>query len=742
MKKYNEIKGKLLQLNENISLLLGQAKSIPGMSECSFKNWEETCSTINKQMADDILKIAVVGAIKSGKSTFTNSVFKGDYLKRGAGVVTSIVTKIRKSPDIKAVLYFKSWEQVNSDINQSLILFPSFNATLGRQAFDIKNENDRVQLQQALDCLSVELIIPDGTHDANSLLLANYLKGFDLVKDIISSENLTTEYKDHEFEAHKNFVGNDSLSVYLKDIQLEINSGDIPEGIEIADCQGSDSPNPLHLSMIQEYLLQTHLIVYVISSRTGIRQADIKFLSMIKKMGIMENILFVINSDFSEHDSLTDLNALIKKTTEQIFLIKRDPEVFTFSALYNLFTHNFAQLTAKERSRLSQWENEKDFTDFSDLRTDSFFNRLDHKLTAERASLFLKNHLARMQVIACGMESWIRINNEILSKDTQSRTETINKIKDSRNTINQVKSTIKSAIDGAKLKIKKELKNDIDLVFQNQTQGIIDNTIKFIRDYNVSYNQYDDLLKKSGFNHALYLVFNEFKQNLDRYIAETVNPEIIRFIISLEHKTLMRFQGIAAPFFDMARESLAQCYNQHIDSPNNTSEELKNIELPDIDTIKSIAGLALPGITASINYSAKVKTQAFISLFFYSTLKIVKKVFKKNPQTGEHQKIAALKHGVRRMKQEVETSVVFCFKSYRENTKFQYAFKLADAVSDTLYAALLDRFEAYTSDFSAIADTISKEKTHKQNALEILRQIESGSAEINQTIHSITKEIQ
>ena len=45
------------------------------------------------------------------------------------------------------------------------------------------------------------------------------------------------------------FVGNETLAVYLKDVLLEISSGNVESNIEIADCQGSDSSNPLHLAI-------------------------------------------------------------------------------------------------------------------------------------------------------------------------------------------------------------------------------------------------------------------------------------------------------------------------------------------------------------------------------------------------------------------------------------------------------------------------------------------------------------
>jgi hypothetical protein len=95
---------------------------------------------------------------------------------------------------------------------------------------------------------------------------------------------------------------------------------------------------PLHLVMIQDYLLLTNLIVYVVSSRTGLRQADIRFLSMIKKMGILENTLFIINCDFSEHESISDLKTLIHRVREELAMVQSEPQVFAFSALFNLFS--------------------------------------------------------------------------------------------------------------------------------------------------------------------------------------------------------------------------------------------------------------------------------------------------------------------------------------------------------------------------------------------------------------------
>ena len=318
MDAYNYLKEEILKINQDILQLISKAKSMPGMAETSFGDWEKTCQGLPDQMAEDIMRVAVVGPIKSGKSTFLNSMLKGDYLKRGAGVVTSIVTRVRSGDRLSAHLYFKSWDEVNAEMEQALVLFPSLDWRKNNSNFDIRSENERHQIQQALKSLSSEQLISHDTRNLNNVLLTSYIKGYDRVYDILSSDDTTRRYEEATFAEHKRFVGNEDLAVYLKDVQLQIPSAGTDENIEIADCQGSDSSNPMHLAMIQDYLLLTHLIVYVISSRTGLRQADIQFLSMIKKMGILDNILFVVNCDFSDHDSMEELEILVNKVKDEL----------------------------------------------------------------------------------------------------------------------------------------------------------------------------------------------------------------------------------------------------------------------------------------------------------------------------------------------------------------------------------------------------------------------------------------
>ncbi|MBU8909635.1 MAG: dynamin family protein, partial [Desulfobacterales bacterium] len=110
-------------INDTLTILQ-KVEKVPQMSDSSFKDYQTTCQKIPHHIRSGRLKIAVAGVIKSGKSTFVNSLVGKELVKRGAGVITSITTRIRKGKKNQADLYFKSWGDINSQLQKALLLFP------------------------------------------------------------------------------------------------------------------------------------------------------------------------------------------------------------------------------------------------------------------------------------------------------------------------------------------------------------------------------------------------------------------------------------------------------------------------------------------------------------------------------------------------------------------------------------------------------------------------------------------
>ena len=612
MEIYQDFKNRIGAIERRLQESLTAAQSVSGLGGQRLTEWAQTCTGIRRQLSEETIRVAVVGAIKSGKSTFANALLGGDYLKRGAGVVTSIITRIRPGDTLSARLRFKSWDEVNADMRGAMVLLPSLDVAAESAGFDIRRADDRASLQTALDRLSPDQLISGDGRNGDSLLLSSYLKGYAAAKAHVSSQGSLREFDRAHFAQHREFVGNDALAVYLQDVCLTIDGERWDPSVEFADCQGSDSPNPLHLAMIQDHLVLTHLIVYVISSRTGLRQADIKFLSIIKRMGIDGNMLFVLNCDFNEHESLDELQQLLARVGEELALIAPDPQIFALSALFNLLGSQTDPLSDRNRLRLEQWRKEKELIAFSDRESDRFQAAFQHKLTHERYLLLLKNHIERLGMIADGLVRRISVTRDLLSRDAGSFQTVVDRIEGQQAKIAQVQDMIKSTLDGAVQKLKKELHTDIDRFFDVRAGKVLPGIVGFVQAYGVAYPGDEP---ETGFNQLLYRVYQEFKQALDSFMAETVNPDIARFIRRTEERIQRYFEPIAGSFDHMVQGALKE-YDQALDSYGLAplGATLKTMQLADLEALKGVNGLCLPPAAATLAYSTRIKTEAVMHL--------------------------------------------------------------------------------------------------------------------------------
>ncbi|MDY6990222.1 MAG: dynamin family protein [Thermodesulfobacteriota bacterium] len=726
MEAYNDIKNKLLAINQDLRHIIKGALSIDGLSSHPVHAWQETTARIERQLAEETIRAAVVGSIKSGKSTLTNSLFGGDYVKRGAGVVTSIITKVRPGDHSRAELEFKTWDEINAEINQARILFSSTPADVTRDDFDITRDEDRHKLQQDLSRLNTEQLIADDARDPNSVLLTEYMKGYDRVKALVSFEKVTHTFESEDFHKQKEFVGDESLAVFLKDVQLTLEAPEgFGENLEIADCQGSDSPNPLHLVTIQDYLIQTHLIIYVLSSRTGLRQADIKFLTLIRKMGLTKNILFVVNADLSEHESLADLMRIVGKAEEEISMVLPSPRVFAFSALYNLFRSLDSNegggqpISRKDRLRLEQWQEEADMLSFSDQETERFLKAAIEKISLDRLSLLLESNLERIANMATSMRDWVQINQDLLKKDAGKVQEAFFEMDRRQEASDQIISVIKDTLDGTTRKLKQELGTDVERFFDPQYGEIVQEIIQFIDSSSLSMSDYESDLGTSGFLATLYRVFQALQQGANRFIAESINPKLVNFVLQGENKIENVFGQVSGPYSLMIKDAVDQQQRTVKSLGINIQERpFKAVRSPDIALVKSDAQLSIPRLSTAMRYTARIKTEAILRLGFYNTVKTMKKLLKKPVSEGPESAIRSLEDSVRRIKEQMQESVRDHFMDYKENLKYQYVFKLVDTISNRLYEALIDRMQAFSGSLVDMKSVIQKQRLEKDELLD------------------------
>ncbi|MFO7840089.1 MAG: dynamin family protein [Desulfosalsimonadaceae bacterium] len=741
MQEYDSVKQELQAVNQRLRDLMEQAGEIPAASEGVFDEWETACRKISGQIEDDLIRIAVVGAIKSGKSTLINALLAGDYLKRGAGVVTSMVTRLQRGDKLSAKLYFKSWAEVNDDIHRALVLFPSSEWRSRKEEFDIRSKADREDLEAALQGLSSRDLLNNDTRNLNSLYLFSYLRGYERVADIIGEDNIVKEFTGSSFNSHQEFSGNDTLAFYLKDICLEVDSEHLGSGIEIADCQGSDSPNPLHLTMIQDYLLSANLLVYVISSRTGIRQADINFLSMLRRMGFIEHIVFVVNFDFNEHENPEDLESLVSRIRGDLHIIRSSPRVHTFSALFSLFRSVSADLAEKDRQRLELWRKEEDLAGFSDSEEDRFREVLHQVVSSQRYLLLFQSPLDRLRMIAGGVKKWCRMNLDLLSRDSGESEQLIKKIRTEHKRVERVQSMIRSTVEGAVGQVKRDLKKEVDAFLDPRYGEAVSPILEFIRNYSIDPERYLTDVSSGRFSDALYMVFQEFTHELDALMAETVNPKIFNFIRTREERIKEYFDSITGPYEAMVNDAMEQ-YNTALNSLGlEAMEEGEHgTVLPDIQALKRQQELELPPAAATLNYSRAIKTEAIMRFGVYNLASRIKRLFRREAGQAP-QGHAALKSAVKRMKSETEEGISFHFKNYKENIKFQYLFILVDAVAAQLYEGLIDRFHDFTSDLVKMGELTGQQQGDESQLIARLEDMAARAIDLENQLRQMAEQI-
>lgn len=737
--EYQSFKSELFDIIDPLINVLSQAKTLPQARIAEFERWERNCARIREEMEGEILRVAVVGPIKSGKSTFVNALFGGDYLKRGAGVVTSIVTRIRQGDELRARLFFKSVETIKQEIAEALVLFPSPDWRSESGPFDIRSPQDRAELAQALKGLSSERLIRQDSRTAHGVLLDAYLKGYERVREVLENGQERLEYTGEAFAGHRDFTGDDSLSVYLRDVELRLDTGELGRQTEIADCQGSDSPNPLHLAMIQDYLVRTHLIVYVISGRTGLRQADIRFLNMIGKMGILDNILFVLNFDFSEQESPSELKALVRRSKEELSLIVADPPVFTLSALYKLFEAMGEEaLSAKDRARFAQWRQEGGFVRISGEQGEKFGQRLKAQLNEGRQALLLKNHGRHLWMTAQGLAHRLALRGEMMEKSGEEMAAILQKAAARQSGIAGSQQTLRSAIQGTVSAAKKAIGREVDRFFDLKYGEIMGRLLKFVRTYQPQYDNYADDAK-ARFTDQLYLLFQEFRQGLDTRMAEEINPAIIRFAREMEGKINAHLETVRHSYASLAREQLEQ-YNQTLSElgfpPLGQAEELP--ALPDTEAVRNAAGLRFPPASAAFQYGRRIQAEAMMHLGARRVARFVQKLFRRSP-SPEKERAYALKQGMKRLRQETEACLRSHFLDYRENLKHQYLFGLLSAQAEALESQLLERLANQVADLASFGERIRQAEGDQAAAAAHVRELRQQARDLCDRLEKLNR---
>ncbi len=719
-------------IDSTLNILL-ECKKIPQMCDSSFDEHQKTCHRILEDIHSNCLKIAVAGTIKSGKSTFINSLVGRDLVKRGAGVVTSITTRIRKGKKNRANIYFKSWDAINIQLQKALELFPDDGAGLKFQTenltdFDIRRKKDRESLKKVFKILTCNFPVTKKGIQPETILIKHALQGFDTCHEFVQADETCLIFESKKFDRYKIFISDPDKAFYIKDVCLEVYGKIIDPNIEIADCQGADSIDPHQLGQILNYLESSNLIIYCISSRTGLRQADIIFLNQIKNLGLLDNIIFINNCDFSEHENFDDLLKIETSIRGNIEFLEINPKIFSLSSLYNLFKECKAKLNNKDLIRLKLWQEEKKAIKYCDLQTQEFNLFFKGVIDKNRYDFLISNHFNRLAITVSHLEQKIKIFSNLLSSDKQEEKKAIKTIYALEQNATRLESIVKKSIESCVKDLKEKIHLNHGNAYMRRHKALLNNTVSYINNVSsIDVEQYKTTTNES-FNQILYLMFQDFKRKLDLYVLENVKPKLKRFVKTQEVEIISYFDSLFDSFqIDLIKDADISGIFKNLSNPAIQYNGYASLE-----KIKQILGIQMPATVFEAKYTSKIRANVLTGFGFHFLSGILSILFKQNRVFSFS---PGLNKAALKIRQENQKLIKTQFKQYYINLETDYFIILIEAVTRDFKEKINERFALYHSYKSEAEHIFSLKQSERE---EQKKQISLVQKEIEQVISQCT----
>lgn len=698
-----------------ILTVFDQIRDVPRMYDAAFEADENTCRTLSEHVHSEKLKIAVVGVIKSGKSTLVNSLIGKDIVKRGAGIITSLTTKIRKGTVNKGTVYFKSWDRINQQLADAIRMFPSEQITKDiPEPFDIRRKNDRKLLKEIYDAIGSSIKTSGMVPPPEFLMMHHALEGFESCESLVKADDSELEFTGKAFDRHKEFTADADKAFYVDDVCLELWGNAVEPDIEIADCQGADSPDVSTLSKVLAYLESAHLIIYCISSRNGLRHSDTTFLGQIRKMGLLNSVLFVNNCDFSEHEDIRDLKKIEAAIKQDLNFIGVEPEIYSFSALYHLFSNRKTALSDKEISRWNIWQSEKEMISYCDAHLKRFHDDFNGILSTSRREIMISGHLSRIRVMLNSVLGRCEFFLNVLSTEKVQQEKAVEDLEQLHENAIRLESIVNHSIPGAVAGLKTAIDEQVLSFFADDSRSILSGMRDHIQSLQLDLNAYKNLPDDAGFRKMIYLMFQDFKREVDLYVIENVMPEIKKVVRELENESVSHFQALLDSYkVDLAQpQSLLLKETDEIDTLLDTNEAL------DMKMIRQILGVKIPGMVFKVQTKPAEKIKLFTGFGLQSFTGIVSALFDKRTFSFS----TALQRAYESMKQGTLKDLNAQFVRYRKYLQAGYIHPMVDAAAREFERMIHQRFGFYNTYKDEIEKLIQlKESEKKEEKSKVLK---------------------
>jgi GTPase SAR1 family protein len=712
----------LKRLGQILETLAAELAPLFRNDSAQVRYWRRSLEAVAASLQEQTLRIAVVGSVKAGKSTFINALQGRDLLKRGAGIITAFITRIRSGSEECGWVEIKSWAEINAELNEALALVGLPSAREGPGHLDLRREADRRALEGILQEVRRNHPAEHDTFDPNVVLINAYLEGFKTLGAQVGDQPVRLEFTRADLHRHQDLVGQESQAVYLRDIELQLAIPWLGEAVEIGDCQGSDSPNPLHFALLQDYLLSSHGILYLISSRIGVRQADVKLIEAIKILRLLPQTLFILNADLDDHGSVADLERLRERVEEDLRLLAPEAKVYTFSALLHLLESGNGQrpLSPREERRLEGWYTEKELVQASRSGYEEFQTDFQHLIKRERSRLLYSGVLGHLQRVTQSMRDSVSARQGLLARDAAELQELAEELRRGQEAVTGVITTARHTLEGLRDSLKGAVRSAVDSFFDNQKGRVVDDTLTIIDQHPVDRFDRSKTAEPRQIAEHLHLFYQDFRKALSRHLVDRVNLRVIEFAKTREEEIEQQLLEAVKAYWDLLGHALRQ-YQKSLTAHGVpvVLETPQSLPLPQKPALKP------PPFSAFLQQSDALGRGSLLVRFglgrlrqFFSGLK--DRVFRRGPKDEAETSEQLFQEAIALVKQETRNELLAYFLNYRENFKFAFLFAFVDRYVEALVQVFRDFGEATMLDIGHIQEAAERRGLNHKDATEDL----------------------
>ena len=671
------------------------------------QHWQKVLSQVQAHAAEDTCRLAVVGAVKSGKSTMINALVGQDLLRRGAGILTAMVTRVQPGPEARAVLRFKGWDEINGEIRRALGLLPNPRLVDRAAPLDLQAPLDRELLAQVLAEAREADLWTGGSLDQNYLLLKSYLEGYDLLQDLMPATG-TLPLTGPDLARHRDLVTREATAVYLKDVLLTIPFPWPAESVELGDCQGSDSPFPQHLAQVLAYLIKSDLALYVVSSRVGLRQADFQFLAELKRMGLIPHILVLLNLDLGEHTSYAEVVKIRDRVARELGSWQPDPRVYAFSALKLLLERRQARgegLDPREAATIKVWALAPDSAAFSDGEAARFEQDLKNALADLRTRRLAGGSLAQVRMVARGLREQLELTDDLLTRGVDAIKELETRLSARRQPLQATMATVSQTLEGAGNRLKKTLRSRVDRLLDRHSGQVGKDLNGFIQNFTPDWDQLAPPEAAPAFRPVLYQLFQEFARALAHHVTNEVNLALVEFIREQEEWLRQELARLWQPLFLTLQEALALYYREIADL--GLAAAAPTLETGSVDRPQ---GLELPLLNLEVapdwRFAREVWVASGMGVLGRTWDALKRRLRLAGEVDPRRQLLRDLERALAALKDWLKSELESQLLNYREGLKFQYFLPLVDQWLKQQEASLADTLGSLLGSLQGAAEAM------------------------------------